>query len=111
MSSEYIKQEVLNTQRRWYEEINSLGLNLKVLANAADNYHTILAENKKLYNEVQELKGNIRVYCRIRTFLLGEGRKVEIIDYIGDNGELVVVNPSKQGKMGNAPSSSTRSML
>jgi hypothetical protein len=26
---------------------------------AAENYHTILAENRKLFNELQELKGDI----------------------------------------------------
>lgn len=42
--------------------------------------------------------GNIRVYCRIRPFLPGQNRKQTSIDFIGENGELVVVNPSKQGK-------------
>lgn len=35
----------------------STGKQLKVLVNAAENYHAVLAENKKLFNEVQELKG------------------------------------------------------
>lgn len=42
--------------------------------------------------------GNIRVYCRIRPFLPGQSGKHTTIQYIGDNGELVVINPSKQGK-------------
>lgn len=42
--------------------------------------------------------GNIRVYCRIRPFLPGQKAKQTIVDYVGDNGELTVVNPSKQGK-------------
>lgn len=29
-------------------------------------YKKEVAKNKKLYNEIQELKGNIRVYCRVR---------------------------------------------
>ncbi|RWW07361.1 hypothetical protein GW17_00029258 [Ensete ventricosum] len=44
--------------------------------------------------------GNIRVYCRIRPFLPGENRKQSTIDYIGENGELLAVNPSKPGKDG-----------
>lgn len=44
------------------------------------------------------LIGNIRVYCRIRPFLSGQNRKQTTIEYIGENGELVVVNPLKQGK-------------
>ena len=84
----------------------------------------VLAENRKLYNEVQDLKGtlylhhllslvesvvahsvylllmagNIRVYCRIRPFLPGQNEKQTTIEYIGENGELVVVNPVKPGK-------------
>ena len=32
---------------------------LKGLVDAAENYHTILVENRKLYNEVQDLKGTM----------------------------------------------------
>lgn len=40
----------------WVCSPNS-GLRLKGLADAAENYHTVLAENRRLYNEVQDLKG------------------------------------------------------
>uniref|UniRef100_A0A6V7QQ42 Kinesin motor domain-containing protein n=1 Tax=Ananas comosus var. bracteatus TaxID=296719 RepID=A0A6V7QQ42_ANACO len=100
LSSVSIRHEVLNTQNRWSEEINNLGQRLKVMIDAAQNYHATLAENRKLYNEIQELKGNIRVYCRIRPFLPGENRKSTTIEYIGQNGELLLANPSKQGKDG-----------
>nr|XP_018673967.1 PREDICTED: kinesin-4 isoform X3 [Musa acuminata subsp. malaccensis] len=99
-SSNSIKKEVKVSQKRWFEELNSFGQQLKVLTDAVENYHAVLAENRRLYNEVQELKGNIRVYCRIRPFLPGENRKQSTIDYIGENGELLVVNPSKPGKDG-----------
>jgi kinesin family protein C2/C3 len=42
--------------------------------------------------------GNIRVYCRIRPFLPGQVAKQTAVEYIGENGEVAVVNPSKQGK-------------
>ena len=32
----------------------------------AEKYAGILEENRRLYNEVQDLKGNIRVFCRVR---------------------------------------------
>ena len=49
-----------------------------------------------LYTKVSlVLTGNIRVYCRIRPFLKGQNQKQTTIEYIGDNGELVVTNPSK----------------
>ncbi|XP_072963056.1 kinesin-like protein KIN-14K [Typha angustifolia] len=100
VSSECIKQEVIISQKRWREEIFNFGLRLKELTDAAENYHTILAENQRLFNEVQELKGNIRVYCRIRPFLPGQNGKSTTIDYIGENGELLIANPFKQGKDG-----------
>lgn len=40
--------------------ISYVGIKLKGLAEAADNYHVLLTENRKLYNEVQDLKGT---YC------------------------------------------------
>jgi hypothetical protein len=32
----------------------------------ADKYRETAEENRRLYNEVQDLKGNIRVFCRVR---------------------------------------------
>jgi len=43
--------------------------------------------------------GNIRVYCRLRPFLPGQKEKQTIVEHIGET-ELVVANPSKQGKEG-----------
>ncbi|KAJ8764806.1 hypothetical protein K2173_010271 [Erythroxylum novogranatense] len=97
-ASELIKHEVLIAKRNYSEELHSVGMELKGLADAAKNYNSVLAENRILYNEVQDLKGNIRVYCRIRPFLPGQCKKQTTIEYIGENGELVVSNPSNQGK-------------
>ncbi|XP_042401352.1 kinesin-like protein KIN-14C [Zingiber officinale] len=99
-SYDSIKLELAVSQKKWCEESIAFGKRLKVLTDAADNYHSILAENRKLFNEVQELKGNIRVYCRIRPFLSGEDKKHTTIEYIGENGELLIANPSKQRKDG-----------
>ncbi|XP_042496777.1 kinesin-like protein KIN-14K [Macadamia integrifolia] len=98
ITSQSIKKVVQNTQRIYSEEFSQLGVKLKGLAEVAENYHIVLAENRKLYNEVQDLKGNIRVYCRIRPFLPGQKGKQTTIDFIGENGELIIVNPLKQGK-------------
>nr|KJB52112.1 hypothetical protein B456_008G247000 [Gossypium raimondii] len=54
-------------------EAQAEGKKLKGLRDAAGNYHLTLAENRILYNEIQDLK-----------------------EYIGENGELVVSNPLKQ---------------
>ncbi|XWS38364.1 hypothetical protein CRYUN_Cryun19dG0124800 [Craigia yunnanensis] len=97
-ASKSIKREAQKTKKSYSEELNYLGIKLTGLVDAAENYHSVLAENRRLYNEVQDLKGNIRVYCRIRPFLPGQSKKQTAIEYIGENGELVVSNLSKQGK-------------
>ncbi|XP_052179784.1 kinesin-like protein KIN-14K [Diospyros lotus] len=99
-ASQSIKQEISRTQESYSDEFQNLGIKLKALADASKNYYSVLAENRKLHNEVQELKGNIRVYCRIRPFLPGEEGRESIVEHIGENGELGVMNPSKQGKDG-----------
>lgn len=98
LASESIKREMLKMKKVYAEEFYNFGLNLKGLVDAAENYHSVLDENRKLYNEVQDLKGNIRVYCRVRPFLSGQSGKQTTMQYIGENGELVVINPSKPGK-------------
>ncbi|CAO1945946.1 unnamed protein product [Urochloa humidicola] len=100
ISSQSIKQEMFALQMKWRDEISNVGNDLKGLVDAADNYHKVLAENQKLFNEVQELKGNIRVYCRVRPFLPGQDGKTTTVDYIGENGEILITNPFKQGKDG-----------
>ncbi|KAL6518245.1 hypothetical protein OROMI_033946 [Orobanche minor] len=99
-ASQSIQQEIVRTQKSYSEEFSNLGSRIRVLDNAARNYYSLLAENQKLHNELQELKGNIRVYCRIRPFLPGQKGNKSIVEYIGENGELIVLNPSKQGKEG-----------
>ena len=37
------------------------------------------------------------MYSRIRPFLPGQ-KKLTTVEYIGENGDLVIVNPAKQGK-------------
>ncbi|KAL9375048.1 hypothetical protein Peur_031927 [Populus x canadensis] len=98
LSSNSIKHEILEVQQSYLEEFNGLGVKLKALIDATGDYHIVLAENRRMFNELQELKGNIRVYCRIRPFLPGHGEKHTTVEYIGEHGELAVVNPSKQGK-------------
>ncbi|KAK7320028.1 hypothetical protein RJT34_04757 [Clitoria ternatea] len=97
LSWESIKQDVVKQQMVYADECSRFGVNLKSLVNAAENYHVVLAENRQLFNEVQELKGNIRVYCRIKPFLLGKKEKQSIVDHIGEN-DLVIANPTKEGR-------------
>ncbi|CAN1856505.1 Kinesin-like protein KIN-14P [Linum perenne] len=101
-SSTSIKQEVLKVQQDYNEKFLSLGVKLKTLVDASENYYLVLAENRRLFNELQDLRGNIRVYCRVRPFLKGHQNfsNKSIIEHIGDKGELVVCNPAKAGKDG-----------
>ncbi|XP_028800172.1 kinesin-like protein KIN-14C [Neltuma alba] len=97
LSWQSIVQDILKGQKMYMEECKQLGSDLKPIVDATNNYHVILAENRRLFNEVQELKGNIRVYCRIRPFLPGHREKRSIIEHISET-DLVVANRSKQGK-------------
>ncbi|CAL5339706.1 unnamed protein product [Camellia sinensis] len=62
------------------------------------NYVNVVKENRNIYNMVQDLKGNIRVYCRIRPAFSAETRNV--IDFIGEDRSLVVLDPWKPQKDG-----------
>ncbi|EYU35383.1 hypothetical protein MIMGU_mgv1a018937mg, partial [Erythranthe guttata] len=99
-ASQSIHQEIVKTKKSYSDESTTLGSRIKALDDAANNYYSILAEDRKLHNELQELKGNIRVCCRIRPFLPGQKRKHSIFEYIGDNGDLIVSDPFKRGKEG-----------
>ncbi|KAG0486422.1 hypothetical protein HPP92_008517 [Vanilla planifolia] len=99
-SSKSIKQEVVEMQKKWKEDIERFEVKLRVVTDAADSYRSFMLENRKLYNDVQELKGNIRVFCRIRPLLPGENKKPAAEICIGESGELVIVNPFNQGKDG-----------
>ncbi|XP_059138394.1 kinesin-like protein KIFC1 isoform X2 [Peromyscus eremicus] len=42
------------------------------LAEQGDRLHGLEMERRRLHNQLQELKGNIRVFCRVRPVLAGE---------------------------------------
>ncbi|XP_026434413.1 kinesin-like protein KIN-14M isoform X3 [Papaver somniferum] len=97
-ASQDIKQEVVNTQMSYTEQFHQLREKFKVLADADENCNKVIAENIKLHNEIQDIKGSIRVYCRIRPSSPGQSGKKTCIDYIGENGEMSIENPNKLGK-------------
>ncbi|KAL3725338.1 hypothetical protein ACJRO7_030363 [Eucalyptus globulus] len=84
-------------QMKVQEEFSSLSLHIYGLANAASGYHRVLEENRKLYNQVMDLKGNIRVYCRVRPFLPGQSNSISTVENIED-GVISITTPSKHGK-------------
>ncbi|CAN6468314.1 unnamed protein product [Victoria cruziana] len=91
------KTHVQIMQSKCSEELHYLGRHLQGLAQAASGYHKVLEENRQLYNQVQDLKGSIRVYCRIRPFLPGQQSGLSSVDYTGD-GNVTISNPMKQEK-------------
>ncbi|KAJ6343699.1 hypothetical protein OIU76_005444 [Salix suchowensis] len=101
-------QELKNTLRttkagmqflkmKFHEEFNNLGMHIHSLAHAASGYHKVLEENRKLYNQVQDLKGSIRVYCRVRPFLSGQSNNLSTVDNIED-GNITISTASRHGK-------------
>ncbi|KAI3449437.1 hypothetical protein Pfo_006102 [Paulownia fortunei] len=84
-------------QMKFHEEIHNLGLHIHGLAHAASGYHRVLEENRKLYNQVQDLKGSIRVYCRVRPFLPGQYNYLSTVDHI-EEGTITINSLAKNGK-------------
>lgn len=84
-------------QRKFHEDIHNLGQHILGLAHAASGYHRVLEENRKLYNQVQDLKGNIRVYCRVRPFIGRQSNFTSTVDSI-EEGTISINTPPKYGK-------------
>ena len=61
---------------------------------------------RKLHNQVQELKGNIRVFCRVRPALGAEEEpaKIKFPDVETDSKEVVVQGPEHKTTLGNVTS-------
>jgi kinesin family protein C2/C3 len=54
------------------------------------------AKRRALFNQIQELKGNIRVYCRVRPCLSDEEKAMGMgIEFAGQHNDLVVANPDR----------------
>ncbi|KAL4379847.1 hypothetical protein GQ457_02G036700 [Hibiscus cannabinus] len=86
-------------QMAYREEFNNLGKHLHGIAYAASGYKRVLEENRKLYNQVQDLKGTIRVYCRVRPNFSGQSNNLSCVDHIDDT-TITVIAPTKNGKEG-----------
>ncbi|KAL3531505.1 hypothetical protein ACH5RR_010827 [Cinchona calisaya] len=84
-------------QSKFHEEIQNLGRHIHGLAHAASGYHRVLEENRRLYNQVQDLKGSIRVYCRVRPFLPRQTNYISSVDHI-EEGTITIHTPAKHGK-------------
>ncbi|KAM0870799.1 hypothetical protein ACQ4PT_039788 [Festuca glaucescens] len=93
-----MKSQVESTRAKWEEDLTRLESYFEAQNHNA--YHKLLEENRKLYNQVQDLKGSIRVYCRVKPFPKMQPDQRSTVDHIGENGEIMIMNPEKQGKDG-----------
>ncbi|KAL8208536.1 hypothetical protein R6Q57_007948 [Mikania cordata] len=92
------KAEFGDLQSQFQNNLKQMESQIQELSTAAQGYHKVVQENRSLYNMVQDLKGNIRVYCRIRPAFRSNTKNV--IDFIGEDGSLVVLDPTKPNKDG-----------
>lgn len=51
------KASIYSMQNNYSEELCKLGKHLDSVTRAASGYHKVLEDNRRLYNEIQELKG------------------------------------------------------
>ncbi|XP_022039587.1 kinesin-like protein KIN-14F isoform X2 [Helianthus annuus] len=92
------KLEVQQAHLAWEQELKKIVHHTKDLEVASSSYHKVLEENRQLYNQVQDLKGAIRVYCRVKPLSHEQTDEQSTVDYIGENGNIMIVNRHKQGK-------------
>ncbi|XP_068658410.1 kinesin-like protein KIN-14L [Aristolochia californica] len=90
------KEEFQALQCQLQMDLTQLENQVQGLSTAALGYHRVLKENMNLYTALQDLKGNIRVYCRIRPALVSGSESV--VDFIGDDGSLIIMDPFKASK-------------
>ncbi|KAK4801563.1 hypothetical protein SAY86_022050 [Trapa natans] len=87
------KTEFEELQCQLQRDLKEIDAQAKEMSMAALGYHRLVKENRDLYNIVQDLKGNIRVYCRIRPVFNDEAGS--IVDFIGQDDSLAISDPSK----------------
>uniref|UniRef100_A0A0E0JG88 Kinesin-like protein n=1 Tax=Oryza punctata TaxID=4537 RepID=A0A0E0JG88_ORYPU len=94
-----VKVDFRTLKTQFQDDIIKLGAifgpsdNVQGLSKAALGYNQAVKENKSLYNMLQELRGNIRVFCRIRPLINSES--ISSIEHIGHDGSIMVCDPLK----------------
>lgn len=77
---------------------------IKQAAEANDKLRIEESLRRKLHNQVQELKGNIRVFCRVRPSLqtdpINEAARISFPDGQGDSKELEVLGLEEKSSLG-----------
>ncbi|XP_040385069.1 kinesin-like protein KIN-14A [Oryza brachyantha] len=88
-----VKVDFKSLKTQFQDDIIKLGDNIQGLSKAALGYNQAVKENRNLYNMLQELRGNIRVFCRIRPLINLES--ISSIEHIGNDGSIMVFDPLK----------------
>ncbi|MBA0642855.1 hypothetical protein Goklo_027192 [Gossypium klotzschianum] len=89
------KREFEDLQSQLQIDLKNIGSQVEEMSTAAAQYHKVVEENRKLYNMVQDLKGTSSI---IRPAFCAGTRNV--IDFIGEDGSLVISDPLKPKKDG-----------
>lgn len=93
------------SQSRAFADLDSRLQNaIKAAEEAKDKLRTEETLRRKLHNQVQELKGNIRVYCRVRPTLDSDSAdasaRIAFPDNSTDAKELEVLGPEEKNSLG-----------
>ncbi|MCJ1418402.1 kinesin-like nuclear fusion protein [Xylographa parallela] len=77
---------------------------IKVATEARDKLRIEETLRRKLHNQVQELKGNIRVFCRVRPSLesdpAGDAARISFPDDEGDSKEVEILGAEEKSSLG-----------
>ncbi|XP_020596644.1 kinesin-like protein KIN-14A isoform X2 [Phalaenopsis equestris] len=87
------KLEFAALQSQVQNDLIQIGNQIEGLSAAAMGYHRAVEENRNLHNMLQELRGNIQVFCRVRPVFVSGAKSS--IDYIGNDGTLILLDPLK----------------
>ncbi|KAK8315147.1 hypothetical protein V6Z12_D01G220600 [Gossypium hirsutum] len=87
------KREFEDLQSQLQIDLKNIGSQVEEMSTAAVQYHKVVEEEQKVIQY-----GNIRVFCRIRPAFCAGTRNV--IDFIGEDGSLVISDPLKPKKDG-----------
>ncbi|CAK6971642.1 carboxy-terminal kinesin 2-like [Scomber scombrus] len=89
---------VQNTLKDTEEEVCSLK---DTVAQQKDELHAGEMERRRLHNTIQELKGNIRVFCRVRPLVDGGlSKHIQLLDSDNKSVTLAKTEESHTGKTG-----------
>ncbi len=102
---EELEAEVQTHRQHIVELQCQLELAHQEVSNAKEKLRNEESLRRKLHNQVQELKGNIRVFCRVRPSLESEpaedSARILFPDHDAENKEIEIHGPEEKSSLGN----------